>query len=73
METEEPDKGGDGEWQIKQKSKSKPKDQSLTGKTSTLISIMQTGSIYTDSRRGRGRGGSSAANRRQVKHLEKPT
>ena len=63
METEELDKGGDSEGQIKQKSKSnKLTDQSLTGKTSILTSIMRTGSIYADSRRGRGRGGRSAAN-----------
>ena len=44
METEELDKGGGSEWQMKQKSRrNKPKNQSSIGTTSTLTSIMQTG------------------------------
>ena len=63
MEIEESAEGGDA-WQVQQKSKSKSKDQNLIGKTSTLMSIMRTGSNYAHSRRGRGRvrGGSSAVN-----------
>ena len=72
MEIEESTKGGD-EWQVHQKSKNKSKVQNLIGKTSTLMSIMRTGSNYVHSRRGRGRGGSSAVNRRQVQYLEKST
>ena len=75
METEEPDKRGGSEWQTKQTSKrNKPKNQSSIGTTSTLTSIMRTGSNYSDSRRRRrrGRGGRSATNQRQVQTNEKP-
>ena len=62
MELEESTKGGDEKWQVQQKGKTKLKDKSLIAKTSTVMSIMRNGSNYAHSRRGRGRGGSSAVN-----------
>ena len=62
MEFGESTEGGNEKWQVQQRGKTKSKDKSLTAQTSTLMSIMRTGSNYVHSRRGRGRGGSSAVN-----------
>ena len=75
METEEPEKRGGNEWQTKQTSKrNKPKNQSSIGtntnmKTSSLNSIMRTGSNYSNGGRREGR---SVTNQRQVRTNAKP-